>query len=154
MSIANQQHATLEFERHVRASPAQVFTAYSSAAERMKWGVPSDTATFFYDEDNFRIGGRDVFRCGSKENPQYLGISTYQDITLNERIIWSERVESGGKGLMAALMTVTFEPEGQGTKLRMIAQVVSFDGASMIDGTRQGNNAALDNLVKAFDRRV
>lgn len=118
-----------------------------------RWSVPSDTAAFLYDEADFRVGGRDGFRCGSKQNPQYRGVTTYHGIAPNERIVWSETVENAGERLFVGLMTVTFEPAGPEaarTKLRLTAQVVSFAGEGMVENTRIGNNAALDNLTRSM----
>ncbi len=39
------------------------------------------------------------------------------------------------------------------TILKQTTHVVSFVGASMIDGFKQGNNASLDNLMKYVEDR-
>ena len=149
MSDFKIQNASLAFERSIGASTSRVFALFADFHERTRWGKPSATAVFEYDEFDFRVGGQDVFRCGPRENPEYRGIAVYQDIQLDKRICWVERIEIDEAPLMVALMTVTLHPIEIGTSLRMLAQVVSFAGERMIEGTQQGNNAALDNLVAA-----
>src|ERR1700730_6633756 len=59
-------HATLVFEREIPAPVEEVFAAFADPVARTEWGAPSDTAVVIYDEADFREGGQDRFRCGSK----------------------------------------------------------------------------------------
>ena len=142
-------HATLTFERTCAAPLSPAFELYSNAKERERWSVPSDTATFFYEQADFRVGGRDVFRCGSKEAPQYRGETHYLDILPDSRIVFSEVISQGEQHLCASMNTVMFEPQGEGTKITATVQLVSFVGDGMIEGTKLGMNAAFDNFVAA-----
>lgn len=147
-------HATLVFNRLCAAPVQRVFAAFADPMERERWGTPSENAAFAYDETNFRIGGRDVFRCGPKKNPRFRGIVTYLDILPNQRIISSEAVEIEGSRLFISLVTTTFEPKSKGTKVNVTVQVISFAGAGMIEGIKDGNNASLDNLVKVVKQKA
>jgi uncharacterized protein YndB with AHSA1/START domain len=147
-------HATLVFSRLCAAPVKRVFAAFADPMERERWGTPSENAAFIYDETNFQIGGRDVFRCGPKKNPQFRGVTTYFDIVPNQRIVSSETVETGGSRLFISLATTTFESKGKGTKVNVTVQIVSFAGASMIEGIKDGNNASLDNLVEAVKQKA
>ncbi|HWG03905.1 MAG TPA: SRPBCC domain-containing protein [Beijerinckiaceae bacterium] len=144
------RHATLTFERLFDAPVDRVFTAFADPVARAAWGTPSDTAAFFYEEANFRIGGRDVFRCGDKADPQYRGVTTYLDIVPNERIVSSEIVEHAGTRLLISLSTATFAPAPAGTKLLVTVQATSLAGDDMIRGAEFGHRASLDNLVAAM----
>lgn len=150
MSSQCLQHATLTFERTFAAPIDRVFAAYADPVERARWSVPSDTAAFVYDEADFRVGGRDLFRCGAKDDPQYHGETVYHEIVPGERIVWSETVDTADKRLSVGLTTTVFEREGAHTKLKVTVQLVSLDGDGMIEGTKIGTNAALNNLVKAL----
>src|SRR5690606_15731115 len=118
-------HHTFTFERRCPAVVDRVFAALSDPVLRASWGAPSDTAAFIYDSVDFREGGEDIFRCGSKENPQFTGRTNYISIRPNELISSTEVVESGGKILMASLITTMLEAAGSETILRMIVQVTS-----------------------------
>ncbi len=144
----NTTHATLVFERTCRAPVERVFAAFSDAAERARWGAPSDTAAFIYDATDFRVGGHDKFRCGAKDDPQFHGVTTYYDIVPNARIVSTETISTGGQRLFVTLTTTTLEAAGTGTKIKVTTQLTSFVGEGAAKGITEGQNAALDNLVK------
>lgn len=145
------KHHTFVFERVCKAGIDRVFSAFADPVERASWSAPSDTAAFVYDAVDFREGGRDIFRCGAKDNPQFTGLTTYIAITPNALICSSEVVESGGTKLMASLITTQLSPEAGSTRIRTTVQVTSFCGDDMIHGTETGNNASLDNLVQRLE---
>lgn len=147
----NIKHKTFVFERVCKAGVDRVFAAFADPVERASWSAPSDTAAFVYDAVDFREGGQDIFRCGSKDNPQFTGLTTYIAITPNALICNSEVVESGGMKLMASLITTQLSPEANATRIRTTVHVTSFCGDDMIHGTEIGNNAALDNLVQHLE---
>ena len=151
--MATTLHATLIFERDIPASVEQVFTAFADPAARSEWGAPSDTAVVIYDEADFREGGQDCFRCGSRSNPNILGTVRYLDIVANRRVVSSETIEMNGKRLCASLTTLEFVSEGDGTKLTNTTQLASFIGDDMVRGHETGTNASLDNLVRYFRSR-
>jgi hypothetical protein len=68
------------------------------------------------------------------------------------RIIWSEVVSEGPNRLSISLITVALEAADCGTRLTFTDQIVAFGGASMIEGSRHGYGAALDNLHAEFAR--
>jgi len=149
---AHTTHATLVFEREVPATVERVFAAFASAESRSNWGAPSDTATIIYDQDDFREGGEDRFRCGSKSNPNIHGITRYLEIIPNRRIVSSETISMDGKRICASLVTIELTQSGGVTKLRSTSQVASFIGQDMISGTEVGNNSSLNSLVNYFSK--
>ncbi len=145
-------HATLVFERDIPATVDKVFAAFENAKLRSEWGAPSDTATIIYDQEDFREGGEDRFRCGSKSNPNIHGTTRYLEIIPDRRIVTSETITMDEKRLSASLITLEFAQSGSRTKLRSTSQVASFIGQDMIKGTENGNNGSLDSLVNYFSR--
>ncbi len=145
-------HATLVFEREVPAPVERVFAAFANVSIRSEWGAPSDTATIIYDQEDFREGGEDRFRCGSKSNPNIHGTTRYLEIILNRRIVSSETISMDGKRLCASLITLELAQSGSVTKLRSTSQVASFIGQDMVRGTETGNNGSLNSLVNYFSR--
>jgi uncharacterized protein YndB with AHSA1/START domain len=146
-------HSTLVFEREIPASVKKVFAAFANARVRSEWGAPSDTATIIHDQEDFREGGEDRFRCGSKSDPNIHGITRYLDIIPNLRIVSSETISMNGKRLCASLITIEFAQSGSRTKLRSTSQVASFIGNDMISGAETGNNGSLDSLVNYFSKQ-
>jgi uncharacterized protein YndB with AHSA1/START domain len=143
-------HKTLVFEREIAAPAEAVFAAFADPVARAAWGTPSDTAILIYDEADFRDGGRDRFRCGSKTDPNIHGATHYLEITANRRIVSTETITVDGRHLCACLTTLELTPNGRNTRLKNTAQLASFIGEDMVDGHATGTNASLDNLVKFF----
>ncbi len=146
-------HATLVFERDVPAPIEKVFAAFADPVSRSKWGVPSDAAVVIYDEADFREGGRDRFRCGSKANPNIYGTTQYLDIVANRRVVSSETISMDGRRLCVSLTTLELAANGETTKLTNTTQLASFIGADIVKGHETGTNASLDNLVRYFRGR-
>jgi uncharacterized protein YndB with AHSA1/START domain len=143
-------HATLVFEREIPAPVEEVFAAFADPVARAKWGAPSDTAVVIYDEADFREGGQDCFRCGSKANPNIHGRTRYLEIIADRRVVSSETIVMDGKRLCASLTTLELTPDGGKTKLKSTTQLASFIGAGVIKGHEAGTSASLDNLVQFF----
>jgi uncharacterized protein YndB with AHSA1/START domain len=150
MTLTTTLHATLVFEREIPASVEEVFAAFADPVARSQWGAPSDTAVIIYDEADFREGGQDRFRCGSKANPNIHGLTRYLAITADRRVVSSETIDMDGKRLCASLTTLELAPHGEKTKLKNTTQLVSFIGLDMIKGHEAGHNGSLDNLVRYF----
>jgi uncharacterized protein YndB with AHSA1/START domain len=148
--MASILHTTLVFDRTISAPAEAVFAAFSDPVKRAQWGTPSDTAVVIYDEADFREGGKDHFRCGSKSNPNIHGVTSYLDIVLNRRIVSSETITVDGNRLCASLTTLELTPDGNETELKNTTQLVSFIGQEMVNGYTAGTNASLDNLATYF----
>jgi uncharacterized protein YndB with AHSA1/START domain len=146
-------HATLIFERMIPAPCNQVFSAYADVDVRKKWGAPSDNTALIYDRADFREGGEDLFRCGSKSNPSIHGATRYLDVVPNRRIVSTETISVDGRRLCASLSTLELSPDRDHTKLKSTIQLVSFVGQDMVRGHENGTNASLDNLVNFFSNR-
>ena len=128
----------------------KVFAAFADPVARTAWGAPSETAVVIYDETDFREGGQDCFRCGSKADPKIHGTTRYLEIVPNRRVVSSETIVVEGKRLCASLTTLELTPDAGKTRLRSTTQLASFIGEDMVKGHETGNNASLDNLVQYF----
>jgi uncharacterized protein YndB with AHSA1/START domain len=151
MTDNSTHHGTVVFERTYDAPIARVYAAFADPVARASWSAPSDTAIFLYDETDFRIGGRDVFRCGSRSDPRYRGETYYHNIAPERRIVSTEVIDELDKRLSVAVTTLELEREGERTKLKLTVQVVSLDGPGMIEGTKTGYAGALDNLGRYLE---
>ncbi|HEY8053012.1 MAG TPA: SRPBCC domain-containing protein [Steroidobacteraceae bacterium] len=136
------------------ASPQAVFAAFADPVARARWGTPSETAVLIYDAADFREGGQDRFRCGSRSNPNIHGVTHYLDIVPDSRVVSSETIVVNGKRLCVSLTTLELTPEGAKTRLKNTTQLVSFIGEDMVKGYTSGTNASLDNLVRYFHQPV
>ena len=141
-------HQVFQFGREIDAPVERVFAALADAEARSVWSCPSPEAVVLYDAADFREAGEDRFRCGARDNPQFSGHTRYLSIVPPLRIVSSETVYTGGKLLMASLITTQLETQGARTRLVMNVQVTSLCGEGMLRGTGEGTQAALDNLVR------
>ena len=145
------QHATIKLEHSYAAPLERVFSEFADPVARARWSAPSNNA-LIYDEADFRVGGKDVFRCGPKGNPKFRGETRYLHIVPNARVVSSETVDMDGQPLAVALTTLDFEPTDDGTNLTVTLQIVSFAGPDMIHGYESGNKSALNNLAQHLNK--
>jgi uncharacterized protein YndB with AHSA1/START domain len=141
----NPHHATITLERLYPVPLERVFSEFADPVARARWSAPSNDI-LIYDEADFRVGGRDRFRCGPRSDPRFHGETIYHLIVPNERVVSSEILDTDGQRLAVSLTTLDFEPTGEGTKLKVTVQMVSFAGPGMIQGYESGNKSALENL--------
>ena len=139
------QHATITLERTYRAPLERVFSEFADPVARARWSAPSNDV-LIYDQTEFRAGGRDLFRCGPKNDPKFRGETFYHLIVPNRRVVSSETLDVDGQRLAVSLNTLDFEPAGEGTSLKVTVQMVSLVGTGMIEGYESGNKSALENL--------
>jgi uncharacterized protein YndB with AHSA1/START domain len=131
---------------------ARVYGAFADAKERASWGAPSDTAVFIYDEADFRVGGRDLARCGPKHDPRFRVEARYLDIVADKRVVWLETIHEADKLLAANITTLELRPQGQATELTVTVQVTSFVGPGMIENTKAGHDGSLENMARYLER--
>jgi uncharacterized protein YndB with AHSA1/START domain len=139
------QHATIKLKHSYSAPLQRVFSEFADPVARARWSAPSKDE-LIYDEADFQLGGKDVFRCGPRGNPKFRGETRYLDIVPNARVVSSETVDADGQRLAVALTTLDFEPIENGTNLTVTIQMVSFVGTDMIHSYESGNQSALKNL--------
>jgi uncharacterized protein YndB with AHSA1/START domain len=139
------QHATIKLEHAYSAPLERVFSEFADPVARARWSAPPNDA-LIYDGADFRVGGKDVFRCGPKGDPKFRGETHYLHIVPNAQVISSETVDMDGQRLAVALTTLDFERTEDGTNLTVTVQMVSFVGPDMIHGYESGNKSALKNL--------
>lgn len=151
-AVASTAHETLVFERSFRTSAEKVFGAYADVAVRVKWSAPSETAAVVYSSHDFRIDGLDRFRCGAKDKLEFEGVVSYVEIAAPWRIVYTELISKGHVRLAVSLVTWELTETATGTQLVVTDQIASLVGAEMIDGSRVGMEAALDNLCERLEK--
>ncbi len=144
-------HATLVFEREIPAPVVEVFSAYADARVRAVWSAPSNDVVI-YDSEQFREGSHDRFRCGPKECPNIRGTTHYLEIVDDQRIVSIEELSTDCMRLAVSLITTEFGDLGSATRLKCTVQIASYVGQAMVSGYEDGNNGALNGLVRYFHR--
>ena len=145
-------HGTVAVQRTLNVPVAHAYNAFSDANERAKWGAPSDNAAaFIYEEANFKIGGRDLARCGPKDDPRFTIEAHYVDIVPERRVVWVEMVHEIDRLLAVNITTLEFFSNGDATELKVTVQVTSFVGPDMIKNTRAGHEGALSKMARYLE---
>jgi uncharacterized protein YndB with AHSA1/START domain len=145
--VNDKPHATIKLEQWYFAPPERVFAEFADPIARARWSAPSNDV-LIYDEADFRVGGKDVFRCGPKGSPKFSGETRYLHIVPNRRVVSSETIDVDGQRLAIALTTLDFDSKGDGTNVTVTVQVVSLAGSDVIHGYESGNKSALKNLSR------
>jgi uncharacterized protein YndB with AHSA1/START domain len=151
MTDISTDHGTVVVERTLDVPVLRVYSALADAEERAIWGAPSDSAVFIYDEANFAVGGRDLARCGAKEDPRYRVETRYVDIVPERRVVSTETIHELDKLLATNITTLELFSDGQRTQLKVTVQVTSFVGPSMINNIRAGHEGSLANMARHLD---
>ena len=140
MAEPTTHHGTIVFERIFAAPAPRVFAALSDPVARARWSAPSDTAVLIYDEADFRAGGRDIFRCGAKNDPRYRGETHYCDIVPNRRIVYTETV-------------VYLAPEAFAAEVPYQVAIVTLENGSRVTARIQGERVVIDDRVQEVEVR-
>jgi uncharacterized protein YndB with AHSA1/START domain len=147
MADVSTDHGTVVVERTLNVPVSRAYGAFADAKQRASWGAPSDSAIFIYDETDFCIGGRDLARCGAREDPRFRVEARYIDIVDERRIVWAETIREIDKLLAENITTLEFQPDGPRTRVKVTVQVTSFAGAGLIYSTKAGHEGALANMA-------
>ncbi len=143
-------HETVVLERTYKASPARVFAAWESVEARLRWSKPGPDTGLVYDAHDFRVGGKDIVRCGPVDDLRFQAEVHYLDIVPGQRLIFSERISEHDKPMATSMITVEFHPKGAATRQVVTMQIAALDGSDMVEGYKDGWNPTLDNLAKEF----
>ena len=143
------QFGTLEFNRALGSDPTRVFTALTSAADRMAWGPPDpNSVVIIEDQPDPAPGVRELSRCGPRDNP-YVDVATdWIVMEAPARLIYAETLSAEDDVLGCSLAVFELSPDGEGTALKANVQIVSFVGPEMMGEFEGGWTHALDNLAK------
>ena len=119
-------HETIVISRTIKASAKAVFSAWEDPQARSIWGPPSSDEALEFLESDFRIGGCDVHHCGQKGDLRFRVETRYYCISNPQRLIFTERVTTDEKLLSTSLVSVSFDGDGDTTKLDVTIQIASL----------------------------
>ncbi|HEX5006692.1 MAG TPA: SRPBCC domain-containing protein [Hyphomonadaceae bacterium] len=141
---------TVVLERTYRAAPDQVFRAWENVEARARWSKPWPEMDLVYDRHEFRVGGKDTYRCGLDGHFNWAAEIQYLDIVRDRRLIYSERMAEEGRPQSAALIAVEFFAKGKETLQVITIDILTLDGSGMLEGYAGSWAPVLDNLGDEF----
>ncbi|HVY88133.1 MAG TPA: SRPBCC family protein [Hyphomonadaceae bacterium] len=144
-------HSTFVIEKSYPKSPEKVFAAFSDPEKKRRWYGESrghDIGDYALD---FRVGGNEVLAVTMKAGTPIAGATlrwaqTYDDISENHRIVFSQTLDINGKRISVALVTVEFRATKTGCDLVFTHQAAFFEGADGPQMREAGWKALLGNL--------
>jgi len=139
------EHKTIKLKKIIKAPPARVFKALANTKEKEKWSAPKGDEIYFL-KSNFKVGGVEIFKCGSIGSLDFEGAVRYEDIIKNERIVYTETVFYKKDKLATALITTELAKKNDSTVVTMTIQVTSYCGDKMLKGCETGYKSSLKNL--------
>jgi uncharacterized protein YndB with AHSA1/START domain len=134
---------SLTLKRHIKATPAQVFSAWTDPEKVVRWFGPSETvAGSVHAEMDVRVGGRYLirFRTGDGERHQVGG--TYREVVPDSRLVFTWAWHTTPE--RESLITVTVAKDGAGTMLTLRHE--QFFDQKARDGHERGWTGTLDKL--------
>lgn len=139
--------------KYFDASPARVFKAYTDPELIPRWWGPARYATTV-DVMETRHGGRWRFVQRDDEGNEHAFRGIFHEVIDDERITWTFEYE-GAPGHIA-LETVTFEPEGDGTRLtaKSVHQSVIARDAMLQTGAESGMRETMERLTAVISEQT
>ena len=151
--MTNTTHGTFFIERRYDAALPRVFAAWSDADSKRAWHVEGKGWEVRSYELDFREGGRESGSFRFLEGVKVFGEETtfsnegvYEEITPNERIIFTYSMSRNGKRFSVSLATVEFKADGGGTRLMFTEHAAFFEGADGLQMREQGWQELLGKL--------
>jgi Uncharacterized conserved protein len=148
MKEPSARHAAFVIERHYKAPPDQVFSAWADAETKSKWFPEAETF-------EFRVGGHEINRGripGDPDSPLFTFDACYQDIVPNNRIVYTYTMDMDDIRISVSVTTVEFKPTDGGTKLIYTEHGVFLDGHDTPEQREHGTKELLDKLGEVFSR--
>jgi uncharacterized protein YndB with AHSA1/START domain len=138
----------LSFTRVFAAPPALVFQAWSEARHLARWFAPRGFSVPVCEVD-LRPGGTLHLVMRGPDGSDYPMRGVYHEVGPPARLVFTSTVLDGqGRSVLEVHNTVTFAPQGAGTRLTLHARVVAATEAAAfyLAGMEQGWRETLDRL--------
>ncbi|NPD04878.1 SRPBCC domain-containing protein [Nocardioides sp. zg-1308] len=141
----------LRTSRHLPATPEEVFDAYTDAEKQKAWFTILDDEPGYVDISvDLRVGGQQVAAWGPSEDVVFRETQTFVEIDRPHRLVTDSVGRTPEGEEMATRITVTFEPDGDGTLMSVhqagfpVPEVRDFFGAEVWNGAFARIAAYLD----------
>lgn len=133
---------SLTLVRHVKASPAAVFAAWTDPEKLIRWFGPDEVPTISAETD-LRPGGKYGIRFSTADGEEHYVHGEYVELVQDERLVFTWKWITFPE--RESLVTVELRAKGGGTELTLLHEKL-FD-EEVRDNHRKGWSACLDKLA-------
>lgn len=142
---------TVVLERLLAGSPDQVFNAWTDPEQLVKWFGPEGVVTSDVTVDT-HVGGRWANTMTSPEGKRYVSSGEIREFVPSARLVIFD--EGKGEPMLghATKITVSFEPFGSGTTMRLVHGV--FKSVEMRDECARGWTSTFNRLERLLRGEV
>ena len=139
---------SLTLKRRLKATPSQVFAAWTDPAKIVRWFGPTDTVAGSVKADmDVRPGGRYTMRFKTDNGEAHQVGGVYREVVPNSRLVFSWAWHSTPE--RESLVTVTVTADGNDGSMLTLLHEQFFDQAAA-DGHKRGWTGTLDKLERFF----
>jgi len=136
---------SLTLKRRIKATPAQVFAAWTDPKKIVHWFGPADTARgSLRAEMDVRVGGRFRFSFRGEDGEYHEVGGAYREVVANSRLVFSWAWHSTPE--RASLVTITVAKDGDGAMLTLHHE--QFFDEKARDGHERGWAGTLEKLER------
>lgn len=138
---------SLALRRRLKASPAQVFEAWTRPEKMTRWWGVTEHPRPPLAETDLRVGGRFRVQFWSPDGEHHSVSGVYREIVPDRRLVFSWAWQSTPE--RQSQVTIDLAPDPDGTTLLTLTHEQFADEAAR-DGHRRGWTHALDNLERLY----
>ncbi len=123
-------------------------------AMRSQWGAPSDEDVLIVDASDLREGGRDLHRCGPRDDPAYTVETIWFRLAEPDLACFSETVDAGGARIATSLVTYGLTDTATGCEFSIDVQLSSFVGPGAMSDFQAGWTSGLNRLAALVEQQA
>ena len=139
-------------ERTFKATPAQVFKAFTDERAKSRWFAGGgDDPKLVEREMDVRPGGREVAVGKWKSGMTSRFDAFYFDVVPDRRLVYAYEMHLDARKISVSLACVEIEPHPVGVRLKVSEQAVFLDGYEDNGSREHGTNWLMDKLVATIE---
>lgn len=146
-SAQDEADCTLVIERVLKATPAEVFGAWTDPETLVSWWGPEGVTTPEYTMD-VRPGGKWRTHMVAPDGDHIVS-GVYREVVPPSRLVftWAWEQKDGSRGHETEV-TVTFQPAAEGTRMRLVQRL--FLTKSQRDAHNEGWSSSFRDLERLY----
>jgi uncharacterized protein YndB with AHSA1/START domain len=138
------EHGTFRLERFYAVSPSTVFAAFRDPVTKVRWSL--DGIEVLEHSLDLRVDGVEVARFRIPDGPEVRSVTTYHDVVTDRRLVFTFRMEIGGRTASVAVTTVEIDAVEGGSRLTYTEHATHLDGLHAHALAEHGTEVLLERL--------